>query len=134
MAVIHPRISHGSRRAAKAVIGSMRVVLQQRHRGERTRGQFLRSWSALRRELRATYEYARFVEEVRERAGGLCESCGDPGCLVHHIKPVVYHLRLALVADNGKYLCTTCHETEDKWLSTKQNRKLVSANSGKGRL
>ena len=118
MTVIHPRITLGSRvRPVENVLRSMRQLLAKRRHWHVSRKQFLVRWKKLRDELRATTDYRAFCTAVRERAGGVCERCGDLGTLAHHKRSIAYAVHLELDQANGEWLCRNCHTDEHTWLA-----------------
>jgi hypothetical protein len=73
------------------------------------------SWKGGKADLerRAIAGYKAWRDEVRRRAGGLCEGClcnrGKGRMHAHHLKDFASHPELRLNPDNGAWLCDTCH-------------------------
>lgn len=96
--------------SAELIIRAMKGLLQSRREDKITRWTFLKTWTRLRRLLNLTDEYARWRWLVRERAGGACERCAEPGHHAHHIEPLAFNPDRALDPANGEYLCVRCHK------------------------
>lgn len=95
--------------SADLVIKAMKGLLQARRESKIGRIKFLKTWTQLRRILNLTSEYAHWRWLVRERAGGACERCAEPGNHAHHIEPLAYNPDRAVDPTNGEYLCVRCH-------------------------
>lgn len=98
-----------NRISAELVIAAMKGLLGMRRADKITRITFLKTWTRLRRLLNLTPEYAYWRWYVRDRAGGACERCAEPGQHAHHRIPLAYDPDLALDPANGEYLCVRCH-------------------------
>jgi 5-methylcytosine-specific restriction endonuclease McrA len=122
MAVIRPRIRQKKVRPAINILRSMSNLLQARFELEITRREFLKKWARFRRELQKTPEYKRFRDAVYNRDGGLCQRCGNPGSIVHHLRQVSFAPQHALDPKNGELQCRDCHTEEHPWL---RNRDAV---------
>ena len=100
--------------SAELILRAMQGLLEARWQKKITRGSFLKVWGRLRRLLALTPEYVRWRWYVKDRAGGACESCAEPGHHAHHIVPVAHEPALALDLSNGKFLCRKCHRSEHR--------------------
>lgn len=103
-----------SRISATLIIDAMVGLLESRRTKKVTRLTFLKVWGRLRRLLALTPEYARWRWSVRDRAGGACERCAEPGNHAHHQVPVAHEPLRALDLSNGEYLCLRCHRAEHR--------------------
>jgi len=100
---------------AARIIKAMEELLDARHRGRVTRRMFMTRWAKMRKALFLTDEYQTFRKSVLARCGSICESCRKhPAEHVHHVRPVAFSPRLALITANGKGTCVGCHTTLDK--------------------
>jgi HNH endonuclease len=97
---------------AALTIEAMKGLLGLRRRGAIKRLVFLKAWGKLRRLLTLSKEYQIWRHEVRERAGGACEQCGEIGQHAHHKEQVSRNPDRALDPRNGEYLCRRCHDGE----------------------
>jgi len=92
------------RRSAKAL-----RKYQQRNRYNQVSGLEIRnSWWGLH-------------DQVRKRAGGSCEDCGDPGSEPHHIIPL--SKGGANTKANLIYLCPKCHDRRHRHLRRSRNNR-----------
>lgn len=103
-----------SRIPADLIIRAMVGLLEARHQKKIGRVPFLKTWGKLRRLLALTPEYARWRWNVKNRAGGACERCAEPGNHAHHKEPVARNPARALDLANGEYLCLRCHRAEHR--------------------
>ena len=72
--------------------------------------------------------WKRFSESIRRQRHYVCEKCGQPGNVVHHVKPIdernVSDQDIALEPTNMMLLCRACHE-EIHNRAAKQPRRTV---------
>lgn len=118
---------------AGRIISAMEELLSSRHRHAITRRMFMLRWAKMRKALFLTEEYRTFRKSVLSRCGGICESCRKhPAEHVHHIRPVAFSPRLALITVNGKGTCVGCHTALDKTARTQalQHRNPTESSSG----
>ena len=54
-------------------------------------------------------EWAQARELAMAKHFGVCQDCGDPAEMVHHVRPLRYHPELALDQNNLRPLCNKCH-------------------------
>jgi len=94
---------------APQVLAQMAALLRKRRRLKISRTAFLVAWSVARRMLERTPEYQAFRQAVLVRDRFLCKSCHRPAHTVHHRRPVVRFLSLALCPSNGEVKCHECH-------------------------
>lgn len=106
--------------SAELAIHAMKGLLEARRAANLGRLRFLKTWTVLRRSLEATPEYQEWRRLVRERAGGACETCGEPGQQCHHLEPVAWNPDKALDPDNGRYLCIRCHKSAPEHKHTRR--------------
>lgn len=59
-----------------------------------------------------TAEHRAWAAEVIRRAGGLCQSCGEPRRLIADHVQELRDGGAALDLDNGRALCWPCHTTK----------------------
>lgn len=59
-------------------------------------------------------EWKKMREFYRKYVHGLCEVCGDPGEIVHHLKPLtpqnIHDPSITLSVSNLQLLCRSCHK------------------------
>lgn len=100
---------------AGRIISAMEGLLAARHRHQLTRREFMFRWAKMRKALFLTDEYQTFRKTVLLRCGGICESCRKhPAEHVHHVRPVAFSPRLALITANGRGTCVGCHAALDR--------------------
>lgn len=100
--------------SADLIIRAMVGLLDARRTRKIGRRPFLATWGKLRRMLALTPEYARWRWNVKDRAGGACERCAEPGNHAHHKEPVARNPQRCLDPTNGEYLCWRCHKAEHR--------------------
>lgn len=111
---IQIRIPQWSGRA-DAVIKRMEALLARRHRLQISRRAFIRDWHRCRVALFLTRDYTELRERCRREAKGMCELCKHRiGEHMHHLRPVVFEPRQALVRENVQWCCVACHPDADK--------------------
>lgn len=98
---------------AMTVIGKMQSLLDARRTQRVSRRVFLRQWKQLRLALFMTGDYQRLRERITNRCNGICEICFvNAMAHVHHIEPVAFNPKRALLDDNCKAVCRKCHRAE----------------------
>jgi len=59
--------------------------------------------------FRKTKRYQRWRRAVLRRDNYLCQRCGSPTSIAHHIKPVEEYPSLRFSLENGMSVCSKCH-------------------------
>jgi 5-methylcytosine-specific restriction endonuclease McrA len=100
---------------ADAVIQRMESLLRRRYRLQVSRRAFIRDWRRLRIALFLTRDYQELRERCKRESKGMCEFCKVRGGEhMHHVRPVVFEPRQALVRENVKWCCVSCHPDADR--------------------
>jgi hypothetical protein len=100
---------------ANAVIERMELLLKARYRLQISRRVFIRDWARLRIALFLTRDYTELRDRCRQEAKGMCEFCHKrAGEHMHHVEPVVFYPRRALMRENVKWSCVKCHPNADR--------------------
>lgn len=100
---------------ADQIISRMIGLLRDRYYHKVSRRGFLRQWGKLRKALFLTGDYQRLRARIMARSNNVCEKCREAAMAhVHHIKPIAWHPRGALLDDNCMALCRKCHRDEHR--------------------
>ena len=75
-----------------------------------------------------------FAESIRKSRHYLCERCGQPGNVVHHINELnernVKDPSIALNPENMELLCRECHELHHGRQKKKPKRQIIFDSNG----